>query len=288
MTQPAQAVGAARGKVAKDDRVLTALLSDGMTIGIGGFGLDRKPMALIRALARSGVRNLTIETYAGGFDIEALLAVDAVRCISSCHVGLDQFGLAPIFRAARESGRIIFEEWSELSQLHAWRAAADGVAFVPIAMDQKSDLLRVNPGLKLATSPFGGGDVVVARSPRIDLAVLHAEAAHPDGWAIAVGDPYLDIILARAASKVVLTVERLMDDRELEARHRDVHLLASYVDAIIVAPHGALPGSCLPTYMIDLPPIRAYVEASAVGTPAPVERIAAVLTHTPDLRPEAG
>ena len=270
-------------KVARDDSVLAGLVRDDMTIGIGGFGLDRKPMALVRAIVRSGVRGLTIETYAGGFDIEALLAADAVRCISSCHVGLDQFGLAPLFRAAREAGRIVYEEWSELSQLHAWRAAADGAAFAAVPMDKSSDLLKVNPALKLAASPFGGEEVVVARAPRIDLAILHAEAAHPEGWAVAAGDPYLDAILARGAGKVLLSTERLMDDAELEARHRDVHLLASYVDVIVVAPHGALPGSCLPAYMIDLPPIRAYVEAGGDATPA--ERVAAVLAHTPDLRP---
>ncbi len=273
-----------RSKVAADASVLTSQLNDGMAIGIGGFGLDRKPMALVAAIAASPVRDLTIETYAGGFDIEVLLAAGKVRRISSCHVGLDQFGLAPLFRAAREAGRIVFEEWSELSQLHAWRAAADGAAFVAVPMDPRSDLLKVNPNLKLAASPFGDGEAVVARAPRIDLAILHAEAAHPDGWAVALGDPYLDAILARAAGKVVLSAERLMDNAELEKRHRDVHLLASYVDAVVVAPHGALPGSCLPSYMIDLPPIRAYCEASAEGKRPPAEMIRAVLAHLPDLR----
>lgn len=38
-------------------------LRDGMTIGIGGWGSRRKPMALVRALARSDVKDLTIVTY---------------------------------------------------------------------------------------------------------------------------------------------------------------------------------------------------------------------------------
>ncbi|NED59581.1 acyl CoA--acetate/3-ketoacid CoA transferase subunit alpha, partial [Streptomyces sp. SID10244] len=38
-------------------------LRDGMTIGIGGWGSRRKPMALVRALARSDVKDLTVVTY---------------------------------------------------------------------------------------------------------------------------------------------------------------------------------------------------------------------------------
>src|SRR5687767_3825924 len=96
------------GSLLADEAVLAPLLRDGMTIGIGGFGLDRKPMALVRAISQSAVRNLTVETYAGGFDIEVLVGMDKLACVSTCHVGLDHFGLAPLFRAARESGRVRF------------------------------------------------------------------------------------------------------------------------------------------------------------------------------------
>jgi glutaconate CoA-transferase subunit A len=34
-------------------------LSDGMTIGIGGWATRRKPMALVRAILRSGLKDLT-------------------------------------------------------------------------------------------------------------------------------------------------------------------------------------------------------------------------------------
>ena len=38
-------------------------LRDGMTIGIGGWGSRRKPMALVRAILRSGLTDLTIRIY---------------------------------------------------------------------------------------------------------------------------------------------------------------------------------------------------------------------------------
>lgn len=253
------------GSLVTDVGALTDLLVDGMTLGIGGFGLDRKPMALVRAIAQSPVRDLTVETYAGGLDIELLLAAGKIACISSCHVGLDHFGLAPLFRAARESGGIVFKEWSEWSQLAAWRAAAEGAPFASIIMDSQSELLNVNPDIALIPSPFDETTSIAVKAPNIDVAILHAEAAHPEGWALTGGDAYLDTLLARAAGTVILSTERLMDDEELERRYRDVHLIGSYVDAILPVRHGALPGSCIPEYLIDLPRIRQYVEDSGAG-----------------------
>lgn len=240
-----------------------SMLRDGMTIGIGGFGLDRKPMTLLAEIARSGVRDLTIETYAGALDVELLVATGAVARVVSCHVGLDYLGLAPVFRRARQTGAVAFEEWSEWSQLIAWRAAAERVPFATVRMDAGSELLQVNPNIREAACPFTGERVVTVAAPRIDLAVLHVEAIHPDGSAIARGDPYIDDLLARAAKTVVVSAERLIDDTELEANYRDVHLIGNYVDHIVVAPGGALPGSCVPCHLIDWPTLRRYAETPA-------------------------
>jgi len=45
-----------------------AQVRDGMIIGIGGWGPRRKPMALIRELLRSPVKDLTVVAY-GGADV---------------------------------------------------------------------------------------------------------------------------------------------------------------------------------------------------------------------------
>ena len=43
---------------------VVASIKDGMTIGIGGWGPRRKPMALVRELLRSPVKDLTVVAYA--------------------------------------------------------------------------------------------------------------------------------------------------------------------------------------------------------------------------------
>lgn len=249
-------------------------LENGICIGLGGFGLDRKPMSLIREIAASRASGFVLETFAGGLDVEWLVASGKVARVSACHVGLDHFGLAPLFRAARQTGAIAFEEWSEFTQLAAWRAAAEHAPYAVVPLDPANGLPGVNPHIVPAPALWGEAAFAV-KAPRFDLAVLHVEAAHPDGWCVALGDPYLDTILARAAAHVVVSAERLMDDAELEARHRDVHLLAATVDAVVLAPGGALPGSCLPDYMLDFPVLRAYCEAAAEGAGA--DRLAAIV-----------
>ena len=42
-----------------------SVIENGMTVGIGGWGPRRKPMALVRALLRSDVRDLTVVAYGG-------------------------------------------------------------------------------------------------------------------------------------------------------------------------------------------------------------------------------
>ena len=80
-------------------------LADGMTLGIGGWGSRRKPMALVRAVLRSQVRDLTVVSY-GGPDVGMLVAAGRVRRLVAPFVTLDSIPLEPHYRAARERGGV--------------------------------------------------------------------------------------------------------------------------------------------------------------------------------------
>ena len=54
-----------------------AQVKDGMTVGIGGWGPRRKPMALVRELLRSPAKDLTVVAY-GGADVGMLCAAGEV------------------------------------------------------------------------------------------------------------------------------------------------------------------------------------------------------------------
>ena len=240
------------------------IVKSGMTVGVGGFGLDRKPLALLDLLIQRGVRDLDLHVYAGGLDVERLTAANAVRRIASSHVGLDQFGLSPSYRVARETARIEVEEWSEWSMLVAWRAAAEHVPFTSVSIDPATELFRVNPSFSRMRCPFSGVESAVVKAPRIEVALLQAEAVHPDGWVINAGDEYADALLARAATVTIVCAERLIDDAELKRRWLEVQIIDTVIDHVVLSPGGASPGSCQPLYGVNSAAIN-----SLLGTVRP-------------------
>ena len=84
---------------------VVAQLQDGMTIGVGGWGPRRKPMALVRAICRSDLRDLTIVSW-GGADVGLLLRAGKVRKLVYAFVSLDSVPLEPNFQRARQDGEI--------------------------------------------------------------------------------------------------------------------------------------------------------------------------------------
>ena len=84
---------------------IVAQLSDGMTLGIGGWGPRRKPMALVRDILRSDLKDLTVVAY-GGADVGMLCAAGKVKKLVFAFVSLDAIPLEPWFRKARETGQI--------------------------------------------------------------------------------------------------------------------------------------------------------------------------------------
>src|SRR5207237_367577 len=75
---------------------VVAELRDGMTIGIGGCGSRRKPMSIVRAIARSSLRDLEVVSY-GGPDVGILCVAGKVRRVVFGFVTLDSVPLEPHF-----------------------------------------------------------------------------------------------------------------------------------------------------------------------------------------------
>ena len=98
-------------------------LEDGMTIGIGGWGPRRKPMALVREILRSDLKNLTLVSY-GGADVGMLCAAGKVKKLIFAFVSLDFIPLEPFFpqAAARRPSSIMPSSISMTSMAPDWRA----------------------------------------------------------------------------------------------------------------------------------------------------------------------
>lgn len=133
-----------------------ARLESGMTLGIGGWGSRRKPMALVRALLRTGISDLTVVSY-GGPDVGLLAAAGRIRKLVTAFTTLDSIPLEPHYRAARESGAFELTEVDEAMFMWGLHAAANRLPFLPVRAGIGSDVMRVNPGLRTVTSPTRTG-----------------------------------------------------------------------------------------------------------------------------------
>ncbi|HVA43938.1 MAG TPA: CoA-transferase [Acidimicrobiales bacterium] len=234
---------------------VVAELHSGMTIGIGGWGSRRKPMSLIRAIARSGLRDLTLVSY-GGPDVGVLCATGQVKRVVYAFVSLDTIALDPHFRSARQAGAVEDEPWDEGLFLLGLQAAAWRVPFLPSRVGLGSDLLRLNPRLATVRSPFGDGEeLVAAPALELDAALCHLDRADSRGNACFLGpDLYFDDLFLRAAGRRYISTEKvvptagLLEEAGTEQRLR-IH--RGLVDGVVERPGGAHFTDCRPDYERD-------------------------------------
>lgn len=239
-------------------------LSDGMTIGIGGWATRRKPMALVRAIAQSDLKDLTIVSF-GGPDVGLLAAAGKVRKLVFAFVSLDQYPLDPHFRAARQAGLPVFE--LDEGMLH-WglRAAAMKLPFLPSRAGAGTDVVRQD-GFATVKSPFADGETLIAMpAVKLDAALLHVHRADAKGNTVTLSpDPFFDELMARAADTVIVSSERIVATADLDIATQGPRNLfeRALVTSVVEAPFGAHPTSASPDYPLDLEHLKTYIDAAS-------------------------
>ncbi len=248
---------------------VVAELRDEMTIGIGGWGSRRKPMALVRAILRSPLKNLTVVCYAGP-DAGLLVASGQAKRIVTGFASLDSIALEPHFRRARQDGTVKLTELDE-GMLH-WGllAAAHRLPFLPIRAGLGSGVLEVNPDLRTVRSPyadpFGMGEELVAMPAlRLDAALVHMNRADTAGNGQYLGpDPYFDDLFCLAAERAYVSCEQIVPTLDLGSGPPQTLLLnRAMVHAVAETPNGAHFTSCVPDYDRDETFQAHYARAAA-------------------------
>jgi glutaconate CoA-transferase subunit A len=231
-----------------------AQVPDGATLALGGIRLQRRPMALVRALADAGRRDLTIISFLGSLEVEVLLAAGCVSELHAPAVGLDEAGLAPRFRAARQQRTVRFYEWSEGLLLTALEAAARGVPSFPAWMGLGSDLPALNPWLRPGVDPFDGTPVMNVRALSVEVTLLHVPYVDVEGNLYVEGDLGADGLLARAAARTLVSYECSTERDPLRAA-----ISRLWIDGLVPAHRGAWPAGCHPAYGVDSKAVRRWV-----------------------------
>jgi glutaconate CoA-transferase subunit A len=233
---------------------VVAELRSGMTIGIGGWGSRRKPMSLLRAILRSPLEDLTIVSY-GGPDVGLLCATGKVKKVIYGFVSLDSIPLEPHFRRVREQGSIEAVELDEGMLQWGLYAAANRLPFLPTRAGLGSDVMKINPHLKLVKSPYEDGEELVAMPAlELDVALIHMNRGDARGNGQFLGpDPFFDDLFCMAAKRRFMSCEKIVSTDEL-LREGSVHTLKinrMMIDGVVSAPGGAHFTECPPDYGRD-------------------------------------
>lgn len=240
------------------------LVGDGAMVALGGGLCARLPMALVRALVRAGRRDLHLVGSAHSIDVDLLVAAGAVKVCEESYVGFEQdFGPAPAFRRAAQTGTIEARESCCVTILTQLRAAEAGLPFLPVRGLKGTGIERAHGEYARVRCPFTGEELVAVPPLRPDVALLHAPLGDAAGN-LHLDQPYvLDERFAHASAAVVATVDRLVPTAEVVAA--GVTVPAHVVAAVVEAPFGAHPASCYPGYAYDRRHLATYLAAATAG-----------------------
>lgn len=255
-------------KVMTAEEAVKTYIHNGDCIAVGGFVTNRRPYALIREVIRQKKRDLYVESGPAGGDIDMLIGAGCVKAINISYIANSGYTqVCRRFREAVEKGGLPFEDYSLDVQTILYHAAALGLPYVPVKNMLGSDLAdkwgisreeRVQhpklPAEKfvIQENPFVPGDQVCCiPTPHIDVAVIHAQMASPDGTVRIIGAPFQDLDIAMAATRTIVSCERVVSDREIR-RHPELNSLSGLcIDAVVHAPRGAHPSQCFGEYDYD-------------------------------------
>jgi acyl CoA:acetate/3-ketoacid CoA transferase alpha subunit/acyl CoA:acetate/3-ketoacid CoA transferase beta subunit len=256
------------------------LVNDSDLIVCGGEFNSRPPMAIIRELIRQRKKDLTIVGHAQGILPDLACGAGIVKEIQFTRASLErEFGEAPNYRRAVESGKVVARDACCGIMNQQLRASAFGLPWMPVNPHLLyTDYLKMHPEWKVVDDPYSGdGKIVLVPAMKADVAIIHASLADFDGnWAY-FGECHYDYLYVHAAEKVIVTVENIVSPEEF--RNIMCNVMNPFVfpprldpafpwfmtDAVVHVPFGAHPGFCYPHYTYDIEHIREYLEYSRGG-----------------------
>ncbi|MBI9085070.1 MAG: CoA transferase subunit A [Desulfobacterales bacterium] len=255
-------------------------VADGSHLSMGGFTINRNPMAAVREIIRQGRQNLHLYAHSNGQGLDELVGAGCVARAEIAYAGNGRFAPTCIrFRKAVEAGTLAVEDYSNFQMVMRFTAGAMGVPFLPTRSGPGTDIVnhwgfsqalrKDDPALpdaklKVVDNPFGtwhGTEKLVlvpAASP--DVTLIHVQQADADGTVRISGLPFADVEQAKAARAVIVTCEDLVPAGALNDAPDRNHLPGFCVDAVVHVPFGAWPTACYGRYDYDPAYFRQYAE----------------------------
>ena len=271
-----------RYKVMDLETAVSSFVHSGDHISLGGFTINRNPMAAVYEIIRQRIKDLHVYAHSNGQAVDTLVGAECVGKIEIAYGGAGRFSpTCPRFKSAVESGRLTVEDYSNYQMTLRFMAGAMGVPFLPTRSGLGSDIIRKwgipaadraadpklpDKKLHVADNPFGtwGDTEKLVFVPAIypDVTILHVQTADTQGTVRIKGLPFSDIYQANASKRLIITCEEIVDPENLRQYPDQNHIPFFRVDAVVHMPYGAYPTACYGHYDYDPVFLKAYAAAA--------------------------
>ena len=260
-----------RNKVIKLKEAVKTYVKDGCHLSIGGFTINRNPMAAVYEIIHQKTKNLHLYAHSNGQGVDELIGADAVACLEIAYGGTGKFASTCIrFRKAIQERVIRVEDYSNYQMTLRFLAGSMGVPFLPTRSSLGTDIIKKwgfepefrneNPNLpnkKLVEleNPFDDWcdteKVVLVPAINPDVTIIHVQKADYKGNCRIDGLTFADVEQAKAARILIITCEELLDDDYLKDIPDRNQISFIHADAVVHIPYGAYPTACYKYYDYD-------------------------------------
>lgn len=248
-----------KSKLMSVKEAVDKFIHDGDYFVTGGFGANRIPTSVCHELLRQGRKNMGFAGHTTTHDFQILCAGKVFNKLDASYiVGLEARGLSPNARKYIESGVVDVTEWSNYGLAARFRAAAMGVAFVPIRTTLGTETYKYGAG-KTIKCPFTGNPYMAVPALYPDVAAIHVHACDIYGNSQIRGITIADLDIARAAKRLIITTERIISSDEIRKEPIKTSIPYYLVDAVCEVPYGSYPGNMAYEYFSDEDHIREWM-----------------------------
>ncbi|MFN2436362.1 MAG: CoA transferase subunit A [Desulfotignum sp.] len=269
-------------KVMRLKEAVEKYVTNGCHLSIGGFTLNRNPMAAVHEIIRQRKKNLHVYAHSNGQGVDELIGGGCVSHLEIAYGGTGKFMPTCIrFRKAVEAQTLMVEDYSNFQMTLRFMAGAMGVPFLPTRSSLGTDIInkwgfsenfrKENPRipdekLVVMDNPFGswGNTQKVVLVPAInpDVTIIHVQTADVRGNCCMEGLTFADVEQAKASRVLIITCEDLVDEEYLKTDPDRNQIPFIHATAVVQVPFGAYPTACFRYYDYDPVYMNAYVRAA--------------------------
>lgn len=242
---------------------ISKFVSDGDYIASGGFGHVRVSMAAVYEIVRQKKRRLVLAGKTAVHDCDVLVGSGCVDTVEAAYsFGHELRGLSPASRRMVESGRArAITETSNAGIQWRLRAAAMGLPFIPARVTLGTDTYKKSSSV-VVKDPFSGKRIALLPACYPDVAMIHVHRCDIYGNCQIDGITVMDVELARAARRLIITTEKLIDHEQIRNESWRTNIPFFCVDAVVEVPYGSHPGNMPLLYYSDEEHIAEWLKLS--------------------------